>query len=90
MDLQPSGFLKTLIDSRSIRFQLRLVQGRPVIFEYVGRLRHPDFGLPLAEIVPEDEDQLSDLYSQGQVVIIGCDPLTEYGGTDILSRTAQE
>jgi hypothetical protein len=89
MDLQPSGFLKALIDSWSIRFQLRIQNGQPVVFEYVGVLTHSDFRLLLAEIVPEAESDLEDLYVQKNIVIVGCDPITEYGGVNALRLTSR-
>jgi len=71
-----------LVDGRSLRFRLRLDAGQPVVFEYVGRLTHPDFAMPLAEIIPEYEDQLEKLYAQEGIVIVGSDPRTRYGGLD--------
>ncbi len=85
MDLQQSGFLKLLIDSWSLRFSLRKQNGQPVLFDYVGILRHPDFRYRLAEIVPENEQDLEDLYAQRGIVIVGCDPVTEYGGVNALN-----
>jgi hypothetical protein len=88
LDLQPSGFLEAVIEGRGLRFQLRREAGEPVLLEYVGSLTHPDFSFRLAEIVPEDEDQLADLYSERRVVVVGCDPLTEYGGAGAMLRAA--
>ena len=80
MDLQPSGFLKVLINGWSIRFSLRIVDGDPVVHEYVGRLRHPDLLLPLAEIRPESEQELDDLYSREKITFVGCDLVAAYVG----------
>jgi hypothetical protein len=88
LDLQPDGTLKARIAGQEIRFRLRLLRplgGQPVVFEYVGRLTHPDFMLPLAEIVPDDEGQLADLYARERITIVGYDPMTSYGGVDTLA-----
>ncbi len=82
IDLQPSGFLNALINGRDIRFQIRIAGGNPVIHEYVGTLTHSDFRFPLAEIEPESEQQLDDLYSRDRIVVVGCDPPTNYRGMD--------
>ena len=86
MVVRPAGFLK-VIGSWSLCFHLRMEKGQPVVFDYVGSLTHEDFGFPLAEIVPEEESQLEELYVQQQIVIVGCDPLTSYGGTNSLFQT---
>lgn len=83
-DLHRSGFLETSIAGWRIRFQRRLEAGQPVRFDYVGSLVHPDFAFPLAEIVPEDEGQLADLYARERIVIVGCDPLTRYEGAEAI------
>jgi hypothetical protein len=80
MELQNSGFFKVQIGGATVRFQIRLSDGNPIIYEYVGGLLHPDFQLPLAEIEPESEQQLDDLYSQERIVVVGCDPASCYGG----------
>src|SRR5439155_19478127 len=84
LDLEPADILKGLIEGRGIRFRLRRAGDRPVVHEYVGQLTHADFALPLAEIEAEVEDQLGDLYACNHVAIVGCDPLTQYGGADAL------
>ena len=40
------------------------------------------FAIPLAEIIPEHDDQLEELYEQEGIVIVGSDPRTRYGGLD--------
>jgi hypothetical protein len=85
LHLQPSGFFKALIDGQIVQFQLRVSGGKPVIFEYVGDLTHADFQLPLAEIVPESEQQLDDLYSNDKIVVVGCDPAC-YGGIHAIKQ----
>ena len=86
MVVRPTGLL-TVIGTWSICFQLRMEQGQPVIFDYVGSLTHEDFRFPLAEIVPEEESQLEELYVQQHIVIVGCDPMTSYGGTTSVLQT---
>ena len=63
-----------------------MADGQPVIHEYVGQLDHPDFRFRLAEIEPETEQALDDLYSQDRIVIVGCDPETSYGGVDSIQK----
>jgi hypothetical protein len=80
LELQPSGLLKCTIDGANIRFRLRMKADKPVVFEYVGQLSHPDFGFPLAEIEPESEQHLDDLYAREKIVLAGCDPCGSYSG----------
>jgi hypothetical protein len=47
---------------------------------YVGRLRHPDFGLLFTEIEPERLEELDELCEKGHVFIIGCEPYEHYSG----------
>jgi hypothetical protein len=89
MELQPSGFLEASINGSTIRFQPRVVGGAPAIYEYVGKLTHPDFRFRLAEIEPETEQQLDDLYSREGIVVAGCDPAERYGGMESIKARAE-
>jgi hypothetical protein len=80
LDRQQPGDLEWSIGGRTVCFRLRLVGGQPVVFDYVGQFLHPDFHSRLAEIEPESERQLDELFDEESVVVVGCDPATPYPG----------
>ena len=87
MDRIAQNRLKTLVNGWSIPFGLRYVDGKPVVYDYVGALGHHDFTLhPLAEIEAENPADLDDLYSRDRIVIVGCDPVKNYVGVDKLLK----
>lgn len=80
MDIEQNGSLKVVIEGRSFRFVRHFVDGKPVLFDYIGQLQHADFSLPLCQIDAEDVQALDDLYNRKQIFVAGCEPESEYGG----------
>lgn len=80
MDALTNGILRANIEGQGFRFVKHLVDGKPIVFEYIGELSHADFSGPLCQIEPEDARALDDLYAKKQIIVAGCEPESEYGG----------
>ena len=78
--VQQNGSLNVVIEGQNLKFVKHLVDGKPVLFDYIGQLSHADFGHPLCQIEPEDVRTLDDLYDRKQIFVAGCEPESEYGG----------
>ena len=80
MQASASGWLKVVIDKRSVKFGKRLIDSQPQCFRYIGTLTHSDFAFPLCQIEAEDDRVLDELYDKNKIIISGCEPDSEYGG----------
>jgi len=74
------------INQTDIRFVERRVFPRWRQLNYLGRLRHPDFGLRLIELKPENPTIVDGLLDNNGIVIIGSNPFSQYDGLDDIPR----
>jgi hypothetical protein len=88
MDLQQNGSLIIVIEGQRLKFVKHLVDGKPVLFDYIGQLLHADFSHPLCQIEPEDLRTVDDLYDRKQIIVAGCDPESEYGGISTFLKSS--
>lgn len=68
-------------DGIEVWFVVRPVARQDRRLPYIGKLKHPDFALPLVEIEPENPAMLDRLYLERGVGVLGCDPFTHYDGS---------
>ena len=74
------------IGEAGLWFAVRAASKREPRLPYVGKLKHPDFTSPFAEIEPEEPSRLDRLCEDNGMIIIGCDPFTRYSGIENLIR----
>jgi hypothetical protein len=77
------------VADKELWFTVRSVARKERCLPYVGSLKHPDFTSPFIEIEPEDPSKLDQLFEDENVIVVGCDPTTHYGGDRKVMRQTQ-
>ena len=68
----------------SLWFTARPSSSDPGRLPYVGRLDHADFSCLFKGIEPEDPAGWTDFCETEEIVVVGCDPFTDYSDIERL------